>query len=49
VPGVAGAFVATGHGAWGMLNAPATGQVLSELILDGAPNLLDITKFGVRP
>jgi glycine/D-amino acid oxidase-like deaminating enzyme len=26
VPGVAGAYVATGHGPWGMLNAPATGR-----------------------
>ena len=29
VPGVAAAFVATGHGPWGMLNAPATGQALA--------------------
>ena len=35
VPGVAGAFVATGHGPWGMLNAPATGRALAELIVDG--------------
>ena len=32
VPGVAGAYVATGHGPWGMLNAPATGLALAELI-----------------
>jgi len=25
VPGIAGAYVATGHSVWGMLNAPATG------------------------
>jgi glycine/D-amino acid oxidase-like deaminating enzyme len=31
VPGVPGAFVATGHGPWGILNAPATGQALAEL------------------
>ena len=54
VPGVAGAFVATGHGPWGMLNAPATGQALAELILDGAPALVDLRPFappssGVRP
>src|SRR5881296_568891 len=35
VPGVAGAYVATGHGPWGMLNAPATGLALAELIADG--------------
>ena len=30
VPGVAGAYVATGHGPWGILNAPATGQAMAE-------------------
>ena len=35
VPGMAGAYVATGHGPWGMLNAPATGLALAELIVDG--------------
>jgi glycine/D-amino acid oxidase-like deaminating enzyme len=45
VPGVAGAYVATGHGPWGMLNAPATGLALAELIVDGAPSLLDLTPF----
>jgi hypothetical protein len=34
VPGVDGAYVATGHSVWGMLNAPATGEAMSELILD---------------
>jgi glycine/D-amino acid oxidase-like deaminating enzyme len=45
VPGVAGAYVATGHGPWGMLNAPATGQALAELIVDGAPSLVDLRPF----
>jgi glycine/D-amino acid oxidase-like deaminating enzyme len=45
VPGVAGAYVATGHGPWGMLNAPATGLALAELITDGAPSLLDLHAF----
>src|SRR5262249_59537294 len=36
VPGIEGAYVATGHSVWGMLNAPATGEAMSELILDGA-------------
>ena len=35
VPGVTGAYVATGHGVWGILNAPATGEALTELIVDG--------------
>ena len=29
VPGVAGAYVATGHSVWGMLNAPATGEAMA--------------------
>src|SRR5262245_19535498 len=35
VPGLAGAYVATGHSVWGILNAPATGEALAELIVDG--------------
>jgi glycine/D-amino acid oxidase-like deaminating enzyme len=45
VPGLAGAYVATGHGPWGMLNAPATGLALAELIVDGAPSLVDLRPF----
>ena len=45
VPGVTGAFVATGHGPWGMLNAPATGRALAELIVDGAASSVDLRPF----
>lgn len=45
VPGVDGAYVATGHGPWGMLNAPATGLALAELIAGGAPTRLDLRAF----
>lgn len=45
IPGVAGAYVATGHGPWGMLNAPATGQALAELIVEGASSLVDLRAF----
>jgi glycine/D-amino acid oxidase-like deaminating enzyme len=45
VPGVAGAYVATGHSVWGMLNAPATGEAMAELILDGAAAHVDLTPF----
>ena len=37
VPGRANAYVATGHGPWGMLNAPATGLALAELIPRAPP------------
>jgi glycine/D-amino acid oxidase-like deaminating enzyme len=45
VPGVAGAFVATGHGPWGMLNAPAIGQALAELIVEGVASSVDLRPF----
>ncbi len=45
VPGVAGAYVATGHGPWGILNAPATGRALAELIADGAATSVDLRPF----
>ena len=45
MPGVAGAYVATGHGPWGMLNAPATGLALAELIAGGAAKVVDLRAF----
>src|SRR5206468_10370987 len=46
VPGVDGAFVATGHSVWGMLNAPATGEAMAELILDGGTTRVDLAAFA---
>jgi len=48
VPGLAGCYVATGHGPWGMLNAPATGSALAELMVDGAASSLDLEPFDPR-
>ena len=45
VPGIAGAYVATGHGPWGMLNGPATGLALAELITKGATSVVDLRPF----
>jgi glycine/D-amino acid oxidase-like deaminating enzyme len=45
VPGTAGAYVATGHSVWGILNAPATGEALAELIADGTAHSTDLTPF----
>ena len=44
-PGLAGAYVATGHSVWGILNAPATGEAMAELILDGASRNVDLAPF----
>ena len=46
VPGVEGAYVATGHSVWGILNAPATGEAMAELIVDGAAHTLDLSPFN---
>jgi glycine/D-amino acid oxidase-like deaminating enzyme len=45
VPGVAGAYLATGHSVWGMLNAPATGEAMAELIVEGDTRTFDISAF----
>ncbi|UYN97542.1 MAG: FAD-binding oxidoreductase [Enhydrobacter sp.] len=46
VPGTPGAYVATGHSVWGMLNAPATGEAMAGLILDGASPRVDLAPFA---
>jgi glycine/D-amino acid oxidase-like deaminating enzyme len=45
VPGAEGAYVATGHSVWGILNAPATGEAIAELIIDGGARRVDLSPF----
>ncbi|HEX3524814.1 MAG TPA: FAD-dependent oxidoreductase [Stellaceae bacterium] len=45
VPKVANAYVAAGHSVWGILNAPATGEAMAELILDGIPHTVNLEAF----
>ena len=45
VPGIAGAYVGTGHSVWGVLNGPATGEALAELIVDGAARTTNLRAF----
>ncbi|KAG0613893.1 hypothetical protein M758_6G137300 [Ceratodon purpureus] len=45
LPDLEGAFVATGHSCWGILNAPATGSALAELIVDGSPRTCSLKPF----
>ena len=40
-----GAYVATGHSVWGILNAPATGEAVAELILDGTARTVELSPF----
>ena len=45
IPDVPGAYVATGHNCWGMLNAPASGRAMAELLCDGASSSVDLAPF----
>jgi glycine/D-amino acid oxidase-like deaminating enzyme len=40
-----GVYVATAHNCWGILNAPASGQALAELISTGTTNSIDLAPF----
>jgi glycine/D-amino acid oxidase-like deaminating enzyme len=42
---IEGAYVATGHSVWGILNAPATGEAIAELIVEGAARSIDLSPF----
>ena len=46
IPGAPGAYVATGHSVWGILNGPATGEAMAELIIDGATRSVDLSSFN---
>jgi len=45
VPRSEGLYIATGHNVWGILNAPATGEVMAQLIAEGATRNVDISPF----
>merc|ERR1739838_1286864 len=42
----ANGFIACGHTCWGILNAPATGRVISELVADGKATSVDVRQFA---
>lgn len=46
IPGAKGCYVATGHSCWGILNGPATGAALSELVIDGNASIVDLSRFS---
>ncbi|KAJ6918580.1 oxidoreductase TDA3 [Populus alba x Populus x berolinensis] len=46
IPGVKGCYVATGHNCWGILNGPATGAAMAELIVDGQSTIVDLAPFS---
>ncbi|ODQ64547.1 FAD dependent oxidoreductase [Nadsonia fulvescens var. elongata DSM 6958] len=44
---VEGLFVASGHSCWGINNAPGTGKIMAEIVLDGEATSADID--GLEP
>ena len=44
VPGVQGAYIAAGHSCWGILNGPASGLALAELMVQGVSSI-DLSAF----
>jgi D-amino-acid dehydrogenase len=45
LPGIDNVFVATGHGASGLLLGPVSGKLVADLIV-GAPATLDLAPFS---
>ena len=45
IPNAVGAFVATGHNCWGILNGPATGEALAALIATGVSSEVSLAAF----
>lgn len=46
--GLEGLLLATGHSCWGVLNAPATGLVISEFALDGEVSCAEVRNLDPR-
>ena len=44
-PGVEGLFLANGFSGHGVMHSPATGKIISELIVDGAASFVDASKL----
>jgi sarcosine oxidase subunit beta len=47
-PGIDGFYLANGFSGHGVMHSPATGKIVSELILDGAPRLFDASMLGAE-
>ncbi|GKF69595.1 putative oxidoreductase TDA3, partial [Tanacetum coccineum] len=42
IPGMKGCYVVKGHIRWGILNGPATGAAMAELVIDGHSTIVDL-------
>jgi glycine/D-amino acid oxidase-like deaminating enzyme len=45
IPHTNGVFIATGHTCWGILNSPATGEAIAQLVVDGKCSIIDLSPF----
>jgi len=45
VPGLSGLYIGAGHSCWGILQGPATGEALAELIIFGASSNINLNPF----
>jgi sarcosine oxidase subunit beta len=48
VPEVEGFLMAAGFSGHGFMHAPATGQLVAEIVLDGAAHTIDLAPFGIE-
>lgn len=46
LPGIRGAYISTAHNCWGILNAPASGEAMAELITTGHTHTVDLAPFS---
>ena len=46
VDGIDGAYIATAHNCWGILNAPTSGEAMAELITNGHTEHVDLGPFA---
>jgi len=47
LPNLASVIVATGHSVWGILQGPATGLAIAELLMEGKARSVDLKPFGM--
>lgn len=45
IPNIQGAFVAAGHGPWGIQQGPSTGEAIAQLIMEGTPKHINIQPY----
>jgi sarcosine oxidase subunit beta len=48
VPGVEGFYCANGFSGHGVMHAPATGKILSDLVLRGSTDLIDSDLLNIK-